>query len=240
MDSIYHKCAVKQCERPTHGRALYCAAHLWRINTTGNPGAAEIQAPRHVGPRATKQPCVQLECEECHKHFSVSYSIAYKNGVLSRKFCSMECRRNATRIAPLNCQQCGKEFWVKPSKSGFYRKAKFCSKSCAYESYRKPIRSDSNGYAITTVNGRDVYLHRQEMENHLSRKLLPDETVHHKDGDRMNWHISNLELWSSRHGKGQRVSDRIESATAFLKEYGIEVNHLSHADAAFGCMSMSF
>ena len=64
-----------------------------------------------------------------------------------------------------------------------------------------------------------VFEHRQVMEQALGRKLASHESIHHKDGNRANNSIGNLELWSSRHGKGQRVEDKIEFCLSFLKEY---------------------
>jgi hypothetical protein len=61
--------------------------------------------------------------------------------------------------------------------------------------------------------------HRQVMEQHLGRKLRPNETVHHKDGNRANNKIENLELWSNRHGKGQRVEDRVAFYLSFLQDH---------------------
>lgn len=39
-----------------------------------------------------------------------------------------------------------------------------------------------------------VLLHRVIMENHINRLLLPNEVVHHRDKNRYNNDISNLEL----------------------------------------------
>ena len=47
-----------------------------------------------------------------------------------------------------------------------------------------------------------VLEHRYVMARHLGRPLRDDETVHHKDGDRQHNKLANLQLRSSRHGKG--------------------------------------
>lgn len=50
-----------------------------------------------------------------------------------------------------------------------------------------------------------VLLHRLAMENHLGRILDPSEVVHHKDDDRLNNDISNLEVMTPvRHAKHHR------------------------------------
>lgn len=47
--------------------------------------------------------------------------------------------------------------------------------------------------------GRQRY-HRYIMEKYLGRKLLPNEIVHHKDGDKMNNDLDNLKIMSqSKH-----------------------------------------
>lgn len=57
------------------------------------------------------------------------------------------------------------------------------------------------------------------MEQKLKRALLPDETVHHINGNRQDNRIENLELFSSRHGPGQRVVDKIAFAIEMLQTY---------------------
>ena len=56
---------------------------------------------------------------------------------------------------------------------------------------------DSSGYKHTTRTGANVRTHRYVMEQFLGRNLLPEEHVHHIDGDKTNNNISNLFLFPS-------------------------------------------
>jgi len=59
------------------------------------------------------------------------------------------------------------------------------------------------------------------MEQHLGRALLPEESVHHINGVRHDNRLENLELWSSSHPAGQRVSDKVAWAREILALYEV-------------------
>lgn len=71
---------------------------------------------------------------------------------------------------------------------------------------------------LNTIKETQVQ-HRVVMEDHIGRKLRPEETVHHLNGVRNDNRIENLELWSSSHPKGQRVEDKVAWAKEMLALY---------------------
>ena len=72
-------------------------------------------------------------------------------------------------------------------------------------------RVTSSGYYEFTVGenkGRSV--HCVLMERRIGRRLLPDEVVHHVDGNRLNNHIDNLALLTrSGHTRLHRREERL-------------------------------
>lgn len=92
-------------------------------------------------------------------------------------------------------------------KSGSYVSAEGYRLICAPES---PYTTRRDGY---------IQEHRLVMSEHLGRVLLPTEEVHHKNGNKLDNQLQNLELWSSKQPKGQRVEDKVEWAKEILALY---------------------
>ena len=101
-----------------------------------------------------------------------------------------------------------------------------------------PQKKSSNGYLLiqkSYIPEKDRWLfdwskpimeHRYVMAQKLQKKLLDTEIVHHKDGNKLNNNLSNLELWNISHPYGQKVEDKIKWAreilTTYKEEYPIE------------------
>lgn len=111
-----------------------------------------------------------------------------------------------------------------------YNRKRLTGDTGTAELVRKPVGSgnvyryvdQSHGYVYLTFpddKGRRILEHRHVMEEHLGRPLWPDESVHHKNGQRADNRLGNLELWSSYQPSGQRVEDKIAYAREILARY---------------------
>ena len=95
----------------------------------------------------------------------------------------------------------------------------------------------SSGYQrIHLRGGKKEFRHRLTMMQMLGRPLNKDESVHHKNGDRLDNRPENLELWSRYQPYGQRVTDKVAFAIEvltlypeFAKDAGVKLVHIIDA-----------
>jgi hypothetical protein len=122
---------------------------------------------------------------------------------------------------------CNSKHIAKGFCSKHYRAFKaWLDKDRAFEDRAKISKQKDSGYVLLylpehpdcSVSGL-IMEHRVIMEQMIGRRLVLNENVHHKNGIRNDNRPENLELWSSRQPKGQRVEDKVEYAMEILNQY---------------------
>jgi len=196
------------------------------------------------GRAATVVGLVKFTCKQCGNPFEMKPGVASavrKKWNRDPLYCSMRCMGDAKKLPEeawaVNCIQCGKPMPIQRRPGGTINRQKaLCSTECRslfrvldyqakHPDAQPTVNKYKNGYTRTVVPGqggirsRELLTHRYVMEQHLGRELLPTETVHHINGIRDDNRLENLELFSSRHGPGQRVTDKIAFAIEMLRLY---------------------
>ena len=80
----------------------------------------------------------------------------------------------------------------------------------------------SDGYVTLQFYSLSVRENRVVMGRNLGRRLTAEEDVHHKNGNRSDNRIKNLELKPRYHGRGQSVEDLLEFAYEIIATHGSE------------------
>ncbi len=175
-------------------------------------------------------------CEHCEKEFIAKRR---KPAEAWQRFCSWECRglQKRKRVSR-SCKTCSAFFEIKEchSKDG---RGWFCSRECNWKFDRKTYTGrhvQPSGYVFVSIPKDHPLLkekkqkgirncrmpeHRLVMEQHLGRRLLSNENVHHKNGVRHDNRIENLELWTKTQPSGQRNLDLIEENKKLREELKI-------------------
>lgn len=132
-----------------------------------------------------------------------------------RKCCSKTCQARGREGKPLLGRLCARKTCRKPLVQwdrewvcSFNRRT-FCDQLCGVKD--RPLSKKTRYRRLRLPDGRVVMTHRYVMELALGRALLPEESVHHKNGIKTDNRLKNLELWASLgQPAGQRVQDLID------------------------------
>lgn len=178
---------------------------------------------------------VTWKCEMCGKEKTTRPSRV-------GRFCGKECtgefnRQRLSTGTVKKCEVCDKEFKTKPSHT---ERRRTCSKECSGQlkvlegkdvgtwnsnnrledshNWKGGRRIREDGYAYVWTEDKEVREHRYIMEQHLGRRLLPEEDVHHKDENKLNNDPSNLELLTRSEHSSYHAKKKVEEGTHhFLK-----------------------
>ena len=208
-------CSVEDCDGAAYSRGL-CERHYRQVLRHG-----QVRAPR-------VSTCSVEACDRrvdarglCHGHYLrwLRHGDAREDAPLSRTLhvsCSVEgctkphqaqglCRAHYQRLRASGSPRPGEPLRAVAG-GGF-----------VHHGYRfVPVAPEERWWVDGQTSAAE---HRLVMARFLGRPLTPDESVHHRNGDRLDNRLANLELWSRYQPAGQRVADKLDWALEVVALY---------------------
>jgi hypothetical protein len=210
-------CSVEGCERPRQARGL-CSIHYTRVLRRGDVGGALPETNKGDN---WKKKCSVAGCNDfvkakglCRTHYKV-----FRKKHNLGKHCEIEGCNRLSDTEGL----CPKHFYHKRR----HGDPLHCSKKFVFGD--KKI--NHGGYTLIKIDEKDSFYkndlwvmeHRYLMSKHIGRLLFEHENVHHKNGNKQDNRIENLELWSSSHPCGQKPRDLLIYAKSIIETYAKDI-----------------